>query len=82
MTRLINKAKVTVNEDKLEVLVEKIMKALSKSHRFFGDILDLFPDEAYGRIARAVGWLNEKARITQDTEGKYQLVNHLKGRKR
>ena len=82
VTRLINKAKVTVNEDKLEVLVEKIMKALSKSHRFFGDILDLFPDEAYGRIARAIGWLNEKARITQDTEGKYQLVNHLKGRKR
>ncbi|MCZ6623386.1 MAG: UbiD family decarboxylase [Deltaproteobacteria bacterium] len=81
VTRPINKVKKGV-DNKPDVLGRKILKVLSKSNRFFAELLDLFPDEKYGRIARAIGWLNEKARITQDTEGKYQLVNHPKGRKR
>ncbi|MCH8055639.1 MAG: UbiD family decarboxylase [Deltaproteobacteria bacterium] len=81
VTRPINKVKKGV-DNKPDVLGRQILKVLSKSNRFFAELLDLFPDEKYGRIARAIGWLNEKARITQDTEGKYQLVNHPKGRKR
>lgn len=56
-----------------EALAEKILKELSKSHRFFAEFLELFPGEEFGRIARAIGWLNEKERITQDGEGRYQL---------
>ena len=81
VTRPINKVKKGV-DNKPDVLGRQILKVLSKSNRFFAELLDLFPDEKYGRIARAIGWLNEKDRITQDTEGKYQLVNHPKGRKR
>ncbi len=66
-------SKGVVGEENLEAFAEKILNELSKSHRFFGEILDLFPDEEYGRIARAIGWLNQKDKITQDGEGKYQL---------
>jgi len=54
-------------------LAEKIVKILAASHRFFGEMLDLFPKEGYARIARAIGRLHQEGKITQDTEGKYQL---------
>ena len=64
--------KADAAEGSLEELAEKILKALAKSHRFFAEILELFPDEGYGRIARAVGRLSQEGKITQDGEGKYQ----------
>jgi 2,5-furandicarboxylate decarboxylase 1 len=55
-------------------LDERIMEALLKSHRFFAELLDLFRNEEFGAIARAIGRLNGEGEITQDAEGKYQLV--------
>ena len=72
MIRPINKVKKGV-ENKPDVLGRKILKVLSKSNRFFAELLDLFPDEAYGRIARAIGWLNQKDKITQDGKGRYKV---------
>jgi hypothetical protein len=58
----------------LEPLAEKILQALSKSHRFFAEILEPFRSEEFARIARAIGMLSEQGKIGQDEEGKYQLV--------
>lgn len=57
----------------VELLARKVFEALSRSHRFFAEILELFRAEPYGRVARAIGLLQEKDKITQDREGKYQL---------
>ncbi len=57
----------------IESLAEKVFKKISKSHKFFAEILELVPNEEYGEIVRAIGWLNQKDRITQDGEGKYQI---------
>jgi 2,5-furandicarboxylate decarboxylase 1 len=62
------------DEKGVEVLANKILSALSSSHRFFGEILELFPGKDFGRLARAIGWLQQSGKITQDGEGKYQLV--------
>lgn len=70
-SRVVSSAKAATS-DNVEALAEKILKALSGSHRFFAEILDLFPNEDFGRIARAVGSLNQQGRVTQDGEGKYQ----------
>jgi 2,5-furandicarboxylate decarboxylase 1 len=66
------KKKAGAGEKGVEVLAEEILKTLSKSHRFFAEILELFPGEEFGRVARAIGWLAEKEKITQDGEGRYQ----------
>lgn len=60
-------------EAPIDVLAEKIVKTLAASHRFFGEMLDLFPKEGYASIARAIGRLHQEGKITQDAEGKYQL---------
>jgi 2,5-furandicarboxylate decarboxylase 1 len=60
-------------EGDVEALTEKILKALAQDHRFFAELLDLFSDEGYGRIARAIGVLNDREKISQDGEGKYQI---------
>ncbi|MBI2209414.1 MAG: UbiD family decarboxylase [Deltaproteobacteria bacterium] len=60
-------------EAPIDGLAGKIVKTLAASHRFFGEMLDLFPKEGYARIARAIGRLHQEGKITQDTEGKYQL---------
>ena len=60
-------------EGDVEALTEKILKALARDHRFFAELLDLFSDEGYGRIARAIGVLNDREKIGQDGEGKYQI---------
>ncbi len=59
----------------LDEVMEKILKALAKSHSFFAELLELFPRENYGRIARAIGRLNQEGKITQDGEGRYRLKN-------
>ena len=69
--------KADAAEGSLEELAEKILKTLAKSHRFFAEILELFPGEGYGRVARAIGWLNQKGKITQDGEGKYQVKGEI-----
>ncbi|MGH7773407.1 MAG: UbiD family decarboxylase [Candidatus Binatia bacterium] len=74
MSRPISAPKSIVGDDNVEVLGKKILKLLSKSHRFFAEVLELFPNEEYLRISRAIGWLNQKGKITQDEEGKYQLT--------
>jgi 2,5-furandicarboxylate decarboxylase 1 len=60
-------------EEELEGAAEMILEALGREHRFFAELLDLFPDQAYGTIARAIGFLIEKDKINQDKEGRYQL---------
>ena len=69
--------KADAAEGSLEELAEKILKTLAKSHRFFAEILELFPGEGYGRIARVIGWLNQKDKIAQDGEGKYQVKGEV-----
>ena len=59
-------------QEDLAPLAEKILAELSNSHRFFAEILTLFPGEEFRKIARAIGWLHQKEKITQDKEGKYQ----------
>ena len=66
------KAKAAAGKD-IEPLAQRILEALSKSHRFFAEILDLFRSEEFGMIARAIGWLSQEGKISQDGEGRYQL---------
>lgn len=61
-------------EDNVEELADKILKALSRSPRFFAEMVELFPKEEFRRLARAIGLLNQKGKITQDGEGRYQLA--------
>jgi len=60
-------------EGDIEGPAERILEALAQAHRFFAELLNLFPDQAYGKVARAIGLLSEKDKITQDQEGRYQL---------
>jgi 2,5-furandicarboxylate decarboxylase 1 len=69
----VQKARKRVTEPS-EPLADRILKALSKSHRFYAEILGLFPREDFGAIARAIGELTSAGKITQDGDGKYQLV--------
>ena len=68
------KKKEVAGERGVEVLAETILRALSSSHKFFAEILELFPGEEFGRIARAIGWLQQNKKIRQDGEGRYQLA--------
>ena len=71
-TESAGKKKSVAEDGPVEELAEKILQALSGSHRFFAEILELFPREGFGGIARAVGRLSQEGKITQDGEGKYQ----------
>ena len=64
--------KEDVNRESVEQLSEKVLEALGESHRFFVELLELFPDEGFGRIARVIGLLNEQNKITQGDEGRYR----------
>ena len=55
-----------------DLMAEKILAALGKSHCFFPDLLALFPKSDYRMIATAVGQLHQQGKIIQDGEGKYQ----------
>jgi 2,5-furandicarboxylate decarboxylase 1 len=60
-------------EEDLEAAAEMILEALGQAHRFFAELLDLFPNQVYGTIARAIGSFIEKDKIHQDKDGRYQL---------
>lgn len=70
--RPVTRSGTEARDGSTEELADSILKALSKSHRFFAEMLELFPREGYGKIACAVGWLHQEGKITQDGEGKYQ----------
>ncbi len=57
----------------VDVMAEKILAALAKSHLFFPDLLAFFPKSGYRTIATAVGKLHQEGKINQDGEGKYQV---------
>jgi 2,5-furandicarboxylate decarboxylase 1 len=56
-----------------DLMAEKILAALRKSHYFFPDLLAIFPKADYHTIATAVGQLHQQGKIMQDGEGKYQV---------
>ena len=58
--------------ESVDLLADKLLAALQKSHKFFAELLELFPKAEYRAIARAVGQLHQEGKITQDGEGKYQ----------
>ncbi len=60
-------------EEDLEAAAERILESLAQAHRFFAELLDLCPNQAYGTIARGIGYLIEKNKIHQDKDGRYQL---------
>jgi 2,5-furandicarboxylate decarboxylase 1 len=59
--------------ESIDSLAGKILAALEKSHKFFADLLELFPKAEYRAIATAVGQLHQEGKIVQDGEGKYQV---------
>jgi 2,5-furandicarboxylate decarboxylase 1 len=64
--------KKSVMDGDVEGVAEKIFEELSKSPRFFAEVLKVFADEEFGSIARAIGRLQEQGKISQDGEGKCQ----------
>jgi 2,5-furandicarboxylate decarboxylase 1 len=59
--------------DSVETLVPKIEAQLNKAHCFFADLLEMFPKADYKILASAVARLYEAGKITQDSEGKFEL---------
>jgi 2,5-furandicarboxylate decarboxylase 1 len=55
-----------------QAVTQNILSELERSHRFFAELLELFPDAGYRTIATAVGNLHEQGEIIQDNDGKYQ----------
>jgi 2,5-furandicarboxylate decarboxylase 1 len=60
-------------EPDVKSLAQNILGELVKGHRFFAEILELFPQSTFGRVARAIGLLHRDGRIMQDGAGKYGL---------
>jgi 2,5-furandicarboxylate decarboxylase 1 len=59
--------------ESVDSMAEKIFAALENSHKFFAELLELFPKAEYRAIASAVGQLHQAGKIAQDGEGKYQV---------
>jgi 2,5-furandicarboxylate decarboxylase 1 len=59
--------------DTVDILTEKIITTLGKSHCFFADLLEKFPKADYKTVATAVGQLYEEGKIGQDKDGKFEL---------
>src|SRR6267142_593472 len=53
----------------VEVLAEKIVALIEKSHCFFADLLEKFPKANYKSVASAVAQLYEEGKISQDKDG-------------
>src|SRR5919108_3015337 len=56
-----------------ESMTEKILEALGQSHRFFPDLLAIFPQSEFKTVSETVGLLHQQGKIMQDNEGKYQI---------
>jgi 2,5-furandicarboxylate decarboxylase 1 len=59
----------------VQPMMAKILAALSQSHRFFPELLEIFPEDDYRTIAEAVGMLYQDNKIIQDKDGKYQIAS-------
>ncbi len=57
----------------MEAIADKIASALETKHYFFAELLQLFPQSEFRTIAEAVGLLQQKEKIGQDKDGKYQI---------
>jgi UbiD family decarboxylase len=55
-------------------LEQGIVAAVTKSHLFFAELLELFRNEEFGAIAAAVGKLTREKKIGQDADGRYQAL--------
>jgi 2,5-furandicarboxylate decarboxylase 1 len=71
---MITGAVVIAEDPEYAVLADTIYQALTESNRFFAEILTLFPDSPFDRVARAIGMLHENGKIAQDKDGKYQIT--------
>ena len=56
-----------------QAVSQQILSELANSHRFFAELLELFPQIDYRAIATALGALHEDGKIAQDGDGKYQV---------
>jgi 2,5-furandicarboxylate decarboxylase 1 len=55
-----------------QAVSQQILSELANTHRFFAELLELFPQVDYRAIAAAVGALHQQGKIVQDSDGKYQ----------
>jgi 2,5-furandicarboxylate decarboxylase 1 len=60
--------------ESVEELAAKIVATLEKTHCFFADLLEKLPRSAYKTVGNAVAKLYEEGKISQDREGRYQLL--------
>ena len=60
-------------EETADELAQKIVAVLKKSPAFFADLLEKFPKSEYKTVANAVGRLCEDGKISQDSDGKFEL---------
>ena len=60
--------------ESVDALVPTIEAALTQSHCFFADLLEMFSKADYKTVAGAVARLYEDGKITQDKEGKFELI--------
>jgi len=58
----------------IDNLSEKIITALAKSHCFFAEVLETFPEVDYKTLANSIACLYEDGKIKQDKEGKFELT--------
>lgn len=68
-------AKKTSSVETVDSLGGKLEAVLAKSHCFFAELLELFPEVPYKTIAQAVSRLYEAGKVTQDKDGKFELKN-------
>ena len=60
-------------DDNVDDLLNRITATLEKKHCFFADLLEKFPKADYKAVGNAVARLYEENKISQDSDGKFQL---------
>src|ERR1044072_2080721 len=60
-------------DDNVDDLLKRITATLEKKHCFFADLLEKFAKEDYKSVGNAVARLYEENKISQDSDGKFQL---------